>query len=224
MLDTTIRSLERIRTACEKMRGYRWALELLELGRRARFLDPVAKEDARAWVLVGGSSADVRGRIAAYREAIIEAFEGAEGVLVSGGTAHGVSALAADVSAAVEGIRAMGYLPSSLPANVAEDDRYDELVRTAGERFSPLEPLTYWRALLDGGIGASDVGVVAIGGGRLTALEVRIALALGAHVGVVTGSGGAGSALLGDPTWGTSGRLVELDPTAHALREFLGTG
>ena len=91
-----------------------------------------------------------------------------EGILVSGGTAQGVSALAADVSAAVGGIRAIGYLPSSLPEDVTEDDRYDELLRTGGERFSPLEPLTYWRDLLDDGMFARDVGVVAIGGGRLT--------------------------------------------------------
>ena len=101
---------------------------------------------------MGGSSAEGRGRIGAHREALIEAFEGAEGVLVSGGTAQGVSALAADVSAAVDGLRAVGYLPSSLPVDVTEDDRYDDLVRTGGERFSPLEPLTYWRALLDDGM------------------------------------------------------------------------
>ena len=224
MLHTTIRSFGRIRAACETMSGYLWALELFELGQRARFDEPDRPTDARAWVLVGGSSAEGRGRIGAHREALIEAFEGAEGVLVSGGTAQGVSALAADVSAAVDGVRAVGYLPSSLPANVTEDDRYDDLVRTGGERFSPLEPLTYWRALLDDGIAASEVGVVAIGGGRLTALEIRIALALGARVGVVAESGGAGSALTGDPTWGTSGRLVELEPTAFVLREFLGIG
>ena len=70
----------------------------------------------------------------------------------------------------------------------------------------------------------ADVRVVAIGGGRLTGLEIRIALALGARVGVVAGSGGASSALTGDPTWGTSGCLVELEPTAFVLREFLGIG
>jgi hypothetical protein len=224
MLDTTIRSLERIGAACEAMSGYRWELELLELGKRARFAEIDAVNATPAWILVGGSSADVGGRIAAYRDALIEAFDGAEGILVSGGTAQGVSALAADVSAAIEGIRSIGYLPSTLPRDVTEDARYDELVRTDGERFSASEPLTYWRALLDDGIRASDVGVVAIGGGRLTALEIRIALALGARVGVVAGSGGAGSALLGDPTWGTSGRLVELEPTPAAFREFLDVG
>ena len=223
MLETTSRSFERVRTACGPMSGYRWALELLELGRQARFLEPGPTTDARAWVLVGGSSAEGEGRIAVYREALIDAFGGADGILISGGTAQGVSALAADVSAAVEGIRAVGYVPSRLPENVTEDDRYDELVRTGGERFSPREPLAYWRGLLEDGILPSDVGVIAIDGGRLSALEIRIALALGARVGVVAGSGGVGSALLGDPTWGTSGRLVEVEPTAAALKEFLGT-
>jgi class 3 adenylate cyclase len=220
MLETSARSLENVRAACETMEGYRWSLDLLELGSRARFGSAEGSDD-RVWILVGGSSAEGKGRIAAYREALVRALDGATGLLVSGGTAQGVSALAGDVSTAHDKIRAIGYLPSGLPDDVDADERYDELRRTAGAKFSPLEPLTYWRDLLDRGIQSAEVGVVAVGGGRLTALEIQIALALGARVALVAGSGGAAGAVARDRTWGTSHRLIQVEPTAAALRAFL---
>jgi class 3 adenylate cyclase len=220
MLETTARSLEGVRPALGSMDGYQWSLDLLELGSRTRFADG-DRSEARAWILAGGSSAEGTGRIAAYREALMGALVGARGTLVSGGTAQGVSALAGDVSSALEGIRAVGYLPSSLPEDVDEDTRYDELRRTGGERFSPLEPVSYWRDLLDQGIRPVDVGLVAIGGGRLTGLEIRIALALGARVAAIAGSGGSAASVMRDRTWGTSPGLTEIEPTAAALRSFL---
>ncbi len=220
MPETTIRSLEGVRAACGSMEGFGWSLDLLELGVRARFGEAGGSEE-RTWILVGGSSAEGKGRIAAYREALVRALDGAKGVLLSGGTAQGVSALAGDVSTGVGGIRAVGYLPSRLPEDVNEDERYDDLRRTDGERFSPLEPLTYWRDLLEEGVRPAEVGVVAIGGGRLTGLELRIALALGARVAVVAGSGGAAASVLRDRTWATAPRLAQVEPTADALRPFL---
>jgi hypothetical protein len=173
------------------------------------------------WILVGGSDSESSDRIAAYREALVGAFADAEGTLISGGTAQGVSTLAADVSSTVHTVRSVGYLPAALPDGVAEDGRYDELRRGEGEGFSPAEPLAYWRDLIDVGVRAVDVRVVAIGGGRLTALEVRVALALGAHVAAVAGSGGSSGALIRDPMWGTSARLSEVEPSAERLRAFL---
>jgi class 3 adenylate cyclase len=220
MLETTIRSLESVRAACGSMDGFGWSLALLELGIRARFGEADGS-DGRTWILVGGSSAEGQGRIAAYREALVGALDGAHGVLVSGGTAQGVSALAGDVSSDVEKVRAVGYLPSSLPQDVHVDERYDELRRTKSERFSPLEPLTYWHDLLGEGTRPDQVGVVAIGGGRLTGLELRIALALGARVAVVAGSGGAAASVMRDRTWATAPRLSQVEPTTDALRSFL---
>jgi class 3 adenylate cyclase/tetratricopeptide (TPR) repeat protein len=223
MLETTARSLDRVRAACEHMAGYRWALELLRLGLAARFTNESdgAAPAGGTWILVGGSSAESGGRIDAYRTALVGAFQGTEGTLVSGGTAQGVSALAADVSTVVPGIRSVGYLPSQLPKDVTADDRYDELRRTEGTRFSPLEPVAYWRELLDAGVAPGNVRVFGLGGGRLTAVELRIALALGATVGVMAGSGGSATGLLRDPTWGTSPRLSEIEPLPDQLRMFL---
>jgi class 3 adenylate cyclase/tetratricopeptide (TPR) repeat protein len=220
MLETSARSLESVRAACETMDGYGWSLDLLELGIRAQFGE-AARPDEPVWILVGGSSAQGTGRIAAYREALMGALDGAKGLLISGGTAQGVSALAADVSAAHDGIRSIGYLPSTLPKDVDADERYDELRRTSGDRFSPLEPVTYWRDLLDQGFPTADVSMVAVGGGRLTTLEIQIALALGGRVAVIAGSGGAAGSVMHNRTWATAARLSQVEPTTDALRSFL---
>ena len=84
------------------------------------------------------------------------------------------------------------------------------------------EPLQYWSDVVASGIGPADVRVLAIGGGRISAAEYRMALALGARVGAISGSGGSASELLRDPWWAATARLVELTPDLDVMRDFLG--
>jgi len=71
-------------------------------------------------------------------------------------------------------------------------------------------------------IAPADVRLLAIGGGRISAAEYGMALALGARVGAISGSGGSASELLRDPWWPATARLAELPPDLSAMREFLG--
>ena len=133
-----------------------------------------------------------------------------------------MSVIAGDV-AEDESFRAIGYLPASVPDDVrVDDERYAELRRTTGEDFSVAEPLQYWSDVVASGIGPADVRVLAIGGGRISAAEYRMALALGARVGAISGSGGSASELLRDPWWAATARLVELTPDLDVMRDFLG--
>jgi hypothetical protein len=60
-----------------------------------------------------------------------------------------------------------------------------------GDGFCDGQILQSWADLLAAGIKPTEVLLLGFGGGPLTALEYRIALALGATVGVVMASGGA---------------------------------
>jgi hypothetical protein len=80
---------------------------------------------------------------------------------------------------------------------------YDEAVEI-GDTFSARQIFRYWSDVLDAGIRPQDVLLLGFGGGELSALEYRIALSLGASVGLVTGTGGAVDSLLGDPVWAVS--------------------
>lgn len=72
--------------------------------------------------------------------ALIGAFADAEATLISGGTAQGVSTLAADVSSTVHTVRSVGYLPAALPDGVAEDDRCDGCAAVMAKDSAPPSP------------------------------------------------------------------------------------
>jgi hypothetical protein len=120
--------------------------------------------------------------------------------------------------------RLVGYLPSRRAPHVQAliDRRYDLLVETSGREFSPLESLVSWEHLLASGHRPRQVRVLGYGGGETSACEYRIALALGARVGLVRGSGRAAAALLRSRSWRAWPRLLGLEPTATAIGRFIG--
>jgi hypothetical protein len=79
--------------------------------------------------------------------------------------------------------------------------------------------------LLTAGFRAADVRVLGINGGPLALLEYQFALALGASVAVVQGSGRAIAALVEDADWKNEPRLRVIPPTdVLALRAFANPG
>ena len=233
MVETSLRSLERFGDFNDTIDGLPRVIALYRLALATVFGDtdivsalpatPGAPAFTRPVVIVaGGSSLESEDEVLRFGPLVREAMRGGGGTLVSGATRQGVSLIAGDI-AEDEAFRAIGYLPASVPADVEVDhERYAELRRTTGEDFSVAEPLQYWSDVVASGIEPADVRLLAIGGGRISAAEYRIALALGARVGAITGSGGAASDLLRDPWWAATTCLTELAPELDAMRDFLG--
>ena len=113
----------------------------------------------------------------------------------------------------------VGYIPRRLPHDAPQDERYD-LPPVVGEEadFSPDQLLRGWADLLTIGIKPCEVRVLGFGGGPLSALEYRIALALGATVGVAMESGGEADALIGDPLWADDPNLLPLPYDTATIR------
>jgi ppGpp synthetase/RelA/SpoT-type nucleotidyltranferase len=236
LLDEALASLDRLAASADDLEGFGWARRLLLLGRAARFPSP-ANTDALAAlatdpdqplrgpviVVAGGTAAAVQPQMEAYRELVVAGLAGHRGSVLSGGTAEGVSGLAADARAHLHGdAELVGYLPRELPADATPDGRYDQLRTTTGTTFSPLEPLQNWIDLLTSGIDPGEVHVLGINGGRIAAVEYRIAAALGATVGLLEESGREAARLLAEAPWLTPGRVVPLPPDAATIRAFLG--
>lgn len=225
MLLTNLASLERLRGL--GLEGWAWCSTILALGLASRFPDEGAVAGSNLEltgvpiVLAGSSSRASEPALRDLRAAFLETVRDVEATLVSGGTRQGIGAIAGEAAEAGSKIRAIGYLPETVPADVEIDDRYAEIRRTDGETFSPLEPLAYWADLLASGVSPRDVRVIGASGGEISGLEFRLALALGARVAGITGSGGEIARLLRDPRWTASGRLVEVAPEPEALRRFL---
>jgi ppGpp synthetase/RelA/SpoT-type nucleotidyltranferase len=238
MIETSLGSLDRLKTVGSGLAGYEWVRRLLMLSRAARYrtqqaLDPLSAlatadvDPIRSPVLIvaGGTDPRVQEQVERYSDLLMEALEGFEGTIISGGTTEGVSGLVGDVAEAYgDGLRTIGYLPKLIPADAHVDTnarRYSELRKTEGHGFTPLEPLQNWIDIFASGIEPVDVRVIGINGGRIAAAEFRIALALGATVGLIAESGREAGRLLTDVRWAASDKLVSLEPDARTARDFV---
>lgn len=165
-----------------------------------------------------------------YRPLLAAVLAEFSGTVISGGTVQGVAGLVGELGSQHRGrIRTVGYLPRALPHDADRDRRYDEIRYTAGDDFSALQVVQAWIDLLASGVQPAEVTLLGLGGGAISAFEYRLALALGARVGVVLGSGRAADALCIDPEWQTGERefiplpceLLAPEVDVGTLRAFL---
>jgi hypothetical protein len=238
MIETSLRSLDRLAVVGDRLPGHDWTRRLLLVGWAARFPETVDQERLGCLaslgagriagpvvILAGGCDASVEQAMQGYRELLLAGLREFRGTLVSGGTTVGISGLAGEIQQEYpDAIHAIGYVPQAIPDGVAVDERYREIRRTAGRDFSPLEPLQYWADLLASGVRPEQVKLLGINGGAIAAAEYRIALALGARVGVIEDSGRAVDGLLADPDWKAAERLTRLPADAMTLAAFVGPG
>jgi len=198
--------------------------ELLQNGSKQK---PSFKEQEQVLIVAGGADPTMQNGIGAYKECLFEALEGFQGTLISGGTQTGVPGMIGEYSkrckeAGNKSFVTVSYLPQYLPSDAQKDDRYDECYPLhCGRGFSAGEPLQNWIDLVAAGIKPSKVKVLGINGGRIAALEYRLALALGAQVGVVTASGRAVDELRPDVDWYNARNLLWLPRDKMTVRAFV---
>lgn len=242
MIDTSLKSLEKLAVVRDALPDYKWARRLLLIGQAAKFPTGEAAKEATKQVkklfstrhkpipapvviVAGGCDIGVEQQMQGYLQLLLEAFQDFKGTIISGGTAAGVGSLVAEIGCRYpDAIKTIGYIPRRLPAGVKKDTRYSEIRYTKGNSFSPTEPLQYWIDIIASGIPLSQVKVLGINGGLIAALEYRIALALGAYVAIVEGSGGEAAKLATDDDWGDSKTLLRLPADAMTVRAFVGLG
>ena len=230
-LDSALSSFATLDTAQHKLPGLDWCRGLLQLAKAWRFdqPDPAGPRPTPGHaplsapvVIVTGSC---RGETNALLHAtILEAFRAYQGTILSGGTEPGVCGLVGDIQAQNgSSVRTVGYTPAALPENVQLDTRYTEHRRTPGHSFSPLEPLQYWADLLASGVPRSEIRLLCLGGGPISAAECQMALAFGVHVGLVEhGEGTEVDRCLAEPPWTGHHGLKRLPADAAKIRAFLG--
>lgn len=237
MIEGSIDSVERLAVVRDELPGHEWVRRMLLVGLAARFPSPETMEPLKQLggrkhrpiegpvvIVVGSTHPSVEQRMRSYGELMLEAFRGFRGTAISGGTRQGVSGLVGAVTEAYPGrVHSIGYLPTrELPADATPDSRYSEIRRSDGTGFSPLEPIQNWIDLLLSGVRPEDVKVLGISGGGIAAIEYRIALALGASVGVVEDTGREASRLLADEQWTVAQTLLPLPHDAQTVRAFIG--
>ena len=177
-------------------------------------------------IVAGGCDARFEQQVQAYRDLMVEAFRGYQGTIVSGGTLAGVSRIVGDVQEAYpESVRTIGYVPGGdlRSFGTERDPRYAEIRRSERPGFSVLGPLETWADIMSSGVDPADVRVLAINGGEIAAAEYRIALALGATVGVLEESGREAARLWTDEEWREAQGLIDLPPEEAIVRSFVNS-
>jgi len=237
MVETALKSVKRLKVVRQEIPGFEWMRRFLSVAIAGRFtrsrlpdrFKKLATKVSRTHkalegpivILTGGCDGMPAMRMTSYRKIVTTAFADFKGTIISGGTKSGIGRLAGDVGQARRGeIRTVGYLPANTAAD-SDRHRYHDIRRTDGTRFSPLEAIQAWIDIIDAGLSVSDITILGIGGGVVSEAEYRMALALGARVGVIGDSGGAVSDLLTDADWCESPSLFQLPADPMTIRAFV---
>jgi ppGpp synthetase/RelA/SpoT-type nucleotidyltranferase len=203
-------------------------LDLLRVGCDAAAGGPSASATAFALpvLIIAGGAASLAPELTQKIHPLLNAACGRfRGTIVSGGTNSGVPGCIGDVAGdlASQGkklFRLCGYLPTRLPHGVSAHPSYDEGIDT-GDDFLPEQILRYWSDIRSSGIQPRDVLMLGFGGGALSAVEYRIALGLGASVGIVANTGDSADNLLADPLWSGLPNLYHLPFDSATVRAFV---
>jgi hypothetical protein len=230
-LEDEIAWLHRVNAGRALPEQYLWAEKILQLGlsesTEAGAAKPLAKKIKPPVLIVVGGAASLKGDQEPLVETLLrEGLAAFQGTVVSGGTTSGVPGCAGKLAEELAGARGknfnlLGYIPRAFPADADKDRRYDELIVCGREGFTPAQVLQGWQDLFAVGVKPADVLVLGFGGGQISAFEYRLALALGATVGVLGWEKDAADEILKDPLWSTSKRLFPLPADSKTIRAFV---
>lgn len=172
-------------------------------------------------IVAGGTHPSVEQKMKEYQLLLETAFKDFRGMVLSGGTMAGISAIVGDLPDSTHGpIRKVSCIPNAIPASTKVHPGY-EIYYSTGMKFSPLEPIQTWIDLMASNIDPADVRLLGINGGGITAFEFRLALMLGATVGVLRDSGRAASALIDDEDWKDAPGLLLLPTDTQTVKNFV---
>lgn len=172
-------------------------------------------------IVAGGCDDSVTRHMKQFEAMITRAMDNFDGTVIGGGTKAGISGLVGEARRKhASSVRALAYAPDLLPRGVEEHPAYD--IKTAGKvGLSARQPIQYWVDMLAAGVDPSTVRLLGINGGRISALEYRLALAFGAEVGVIQGSGRSADSLIRDPDWFSQDEVNPLHASKETLRLLL---
>jgi ppGpp synthetase/RelA/SpoT-type nucleotidyltranferase len=241
VLEDEIKWIQRIHHGAKQLpKEDEWIERLISLarktynaGEKAEDGQPAIHVGRRALILAGGAAHMSARTLRSVRPLVQAAMEAFEGTVMPG--------LAGEVAKRLKRqgrkrFELVGYRPESPPKDAPIDHRYDRHVEFKRESdFSAEQILKTWEDLIAGGVTPSQVSLLGLGGGRLTAVEYYVALALGATVGVVqlpkpaavpgtiTATTTDAESILDDSLWKETPSLLPLPYDVPSVRAFVGS-
>jgi ppGpp synthetase/RelA/SpoT-type nucleotidyltranferase len=180
-------------------------------------------------IVAGSTRKDFEPTAKEYLGLLREALRGFSGTIISGGTTSGICGVVAEVKRTLEmegdgRFKLLGYLPNGTLPNDAKADPAYENIQVGENGFSAWQPLQNWIDIIAADIDPADVRVLSINGGEIAALECRLALAMGATVGLLADNSREGGQLLPDEDWKDAERLFRLPKDVMTVRAFVNSG
>jgi hypothetical protein len=224
----------------DQLTGYEWIRRFLLIGLAIKFPKTACGETAFGQlkkiatincqpleepivVVAGGCSVKVSPQIRTYQRLLLESFRGFSGIIISGGTTSGISGFIGEVQEKYpNSVRTVGYFPKTQWNLV--DKRFCEIRFTESKNFSPMDALQYWIDIIASGIKADSVKLLGINGGKISAIEYRIAIAFGAQVAIIEESGLEADKLILDKKWSTPKNLVLMTANSNKIQAFIQAG
>ncbi len=199
----------------------RTELEALRAEIAPRVASPACPPLRARLVIVAGACAPAdEERLRDYAPLLTQAFRDFSGTLFSGGTCCGIGQIVGDLPDSSRGpLLKVTCLPQALPIYYERHRGY-RFYAHPGQSFSPWGAVQVWADILSQGILPSEVRVIGISGGKLAGFEYRLALMMGAKVGVLKGSGRA-AAVLEDPDWLDHPNLIALPYDPQTVKLFV---
>lgn len=250
MIETSLKSLERLAVIEKELPGYEWIRQTLLIGLLTKFPDKINKNTQTEYlhqlenlstikrekaakiktpvIMVAGScDPKMENNMNDYRELLLESFKDYEGTIFSGGTISGISGLVGEIQEKRGNkVHTIGYQPvEGLPDDATEDRRYSEIRKSIDadgkKEFSPMQPIQVWIDIIVSGISPSNVKVLGINGGNISSIEYKLALALGASVALIEGSGREAGKLLQENEWNGLKQLIRLPKDAKKITNYI---
>ena len=123
------------------------------------------------------------------RPLINDALEHFRGTVIVGGTAVGVPGCVGEIAKKLaikdkKNFKLIGYVNEKDNSAIHHQGHYAKII-SVSDKFSPAQLMRYWQDIIGTGARGKDILLLGFGGGKLSALEYRMAVAFGASVGVV---------------------------------------
>ncbi|MBK6966890.1 MAG: hypothetical protein IPH20_24060 [Bacteroidales bacterium] len=174
-------------------------------------------------IIAGGASLMNRAGIYSAELMLEIALQDFEGTIISGGTTAGIPGIVGKVVTKLKRkgkkINLIGYIPSHLPEDAPKNKEYDSIIKCKGKVFSADQLHQSWADLLRRKIKPESVKLLGINGGKISAMEYRLATMLGAQTGIIMKTGREADVLFYDQDWNSIPNLMFIpnDPASISL-------
>jgi ppGpp synthetase/RelA/SpoT-type nucleotidyltranferase len=148
-----------------------------------------------------------------YDAYILETLRDFSGTVISGGTHSGIPGLVGNKTGRLsmtgnKNYTLLGYRPGTLPDFVKEDVNYDFHITSENRLFSFYDVLMYWLDILFAKTNPENILLAGFGGGTISLLEYKMALAMDVKVALLQDTGGALTEIQHDNYWNYKTNLM----------------